>query len=70
MCMSKVSAICSEVSQLPTEERAEVAAYILGGLSDTPYTVSDEEVHRRSAELDSGAVKAISHEEFLKACGR
>ena len=68
--MLKVSQICSEVSQLPSQERAEIAAYILGGLSDTPYTVDDEEVHRRSAELESGEVKAISHEEFLKACGR
>ena len=66
--MLKVSEICNEVSQLPSQERAEVAAYILGGLSDAPYDVDDEEVHRRSAELDSGAVKAISHEEFLKDC--
>ncbi|MGJ8655085.1 MAG: addiction module protein [Akkermansiaceae bacterium] len=68
--MLKVSEICSEVSQLPPQERAEIAAYILEGLSDAPYTVSDDEVHRRSAELNSGEVKAISHEEFLKACGR
>lgn len=68
--MLKVSEICNEVSQLPSQDRAEVAAYILGGLSDNPYTVDADEVHRRSAELDSGEVKAISHEEFLKACGR
>lgn len=37
--------------------------------SRVPLGPDDEEVLRREAELDSGAVKAISHEEFLARAG-
>jgi len=68
--MLKVAEIRDAVAHLPSGERAEIAAFILGGLEETHYWVDDKEVHRRSAELESGEVKALTHEEFLKACGR
>ena len=43
---------------------------LLGSIDDTHYWVEDEEVERRSAELDSGAVVGVSKEEFKRLCGR
>ena len=68
--MSGVTEIRNALAELPSNERAEVAAYILGGLPSPYHDVSDEEVYRRSEELDSGKVKALTHQEFLDACGR
>lgn len=55
---------------LSQPERAQLAVFLLGGLEDTHHWVSDEEVERRSAELDSGEVVGVSLEEFRKLCGR
>jgi hypothetical protein len=68
--MTKVAEICEAVADLPSADRAELAAFLLAGLDNTHYWVEDEEVERRRAELDSGAVKGLTHEDFLKACGR
>ena len=68
--MTKVAEIREAVAVLPSGERAELAAFLLGGLDNTHYWVDDDEVRRRSSELDSGEVKGLTHEEFLKACGR
>ena len=68
--MTKVSEIREAAAELPSGDRAELAAFLLGGLDNTHYAVDDAEVRRRSDELDSGAVKGLTHEEFLKACGR
>jgi hypothetical protein len=56
-------------TELSTPERAELAAFLLGTLDEAHHWVEDEEVSRRSEELDSGAVSGMSREEFNRACG-
>lgn len=56
-------------SELSEPERAELAAYLLGSLDAVHHWVDDEEVMRRSAELDSGAVQGLTREEFTRTCG-
>jgi hypothetical protein len=68
--MTKVAEIREAVVGLSSGDRAELAAFLLGGLDDTHYSVSDEEVQCRREELDSETVKGLTHEEFLEACGR
>jgi hypothetical protein len=68
--MTALAQIRESIVSLSRSERAELAAFLLGGLEDTHHWVDDEEVARRSAELDSGEVEGISREEFRKLCGR
>jgi len=51
--------------QLAESERASLAATLLDTLSAPGTDISDEEVERREAELESGEVMAISHEDFV-----
>jgi hypothetical protein len=44
--------------------------FLLNGLDNTHYWVDDEEVNRRSEEMESGEVQGLSLEEFRAACGR
>ena len=68
--MFEAGEIRDAAAQLPVRERAELAAFLIEGLEDTHYWVDDDEVERRQAELDSGAVRGLSADEFRKACGR
>lgn len=68
--MTALAQIRESVVSLSKPERAELAAFLLGSLEDAHHWVDDEEVARRSAELDSGEVEGISREEFRKLCGR
>jgi putative addiction module component (TIGR02574 family) len=68
--MSQLSEIRQAASKLSTEERAELAVFLLDGLDEVPHHVSDEEVLRRRDELASGTVTGLSREEFRRACGR
>ncbi len=68
--MSTFTEIRESVVSLSKPERAELAILLLGSLDDTHYWVEDEEVDRRSAELDSGAVVGVNKEEFKRHCGR
>lgn len=68
--MMKVAEIRTKAAELPREDRAELAAFLLGGLNDTHHWVDDDEVIRRSEEFDSGIEKGLTQEEFMKACGR
>lgn len=68
--MTALAKIRESVGSLSKPERAELAVFLLGSLEDTHYWVDDEEVARRSAELDSGEVQGLSREEFRKHCGR
>ncbi|MDZ4289817.1 MAG: hypothetical protein U0984_17770 [Prosthecobacter sp.] len=56
----------AEALKLDVRDRAQLAASLLATLPDCDYDVSDEEVFRRDAELESGAVEGISHEEFMR----
>ncbi len=68
--MSSFAQIRESVVSLSKPERAELAVLLLGSLEDTHYSVDDEEVATRSAELDSGEVAGVSKDEFKKLCGR
>lgn len=68
--MSTFSEIRESVVGLSKPERAELAVLLLGSLDDTHYWVDDEEVDRRSAEIDSRAVVGVTKEEFRTLCGR
>ena len=66
--------IQSAVAELSDSERGKLAAWLLHSLP--PHSGKDSstdtlrEAVRRSEELDSGAVKAISSEEFWAAIAR
>jgi hypothetical protein len=68
--MKAFSEIRESVVNLSKPERAELAVLLLGSLEGTHHWVDDEEVERRSAELDSGQTLGVSKEEFMKLCGR
>ncbi len=68
--MSIFAQIRDSAVSLSKPERAELAVLLLGSLENTQYWADDEEVMRRSDELDSGEVVGVSKEEFRKLCGR
>lgn len=68
--MTKVAEIQDAVASLSSRDRAKIATFILEGLDEVHHWVEDEEVLRRAAEFDSGEEKGLTHDEFLKACGR
>jgi len=61
--------VLEEARQLPPEEREWLAELLL--IDDERVSAAevesawDEEIKRRLDEIDSGAVKMVSHEEFL-----
>ena len=67
--MTQIAQVRKAAEELSTPEKAELAAFLLGTLDSVHYWVEDEEVLRRSEELDSGTVKPFTREEFNRACG-
>jgi hypothetical protein len=55
---------------LSESERARLAASLLETLPPPGTDVSDEEVWEREAEMESGHVQPISHEEFVRRVER
>ena len=55
-----------EAKALSRKQRATLVAALLDTLPAPGTDVSDEEVARRERELESGAVAAISHGEFVR----
>ena len=51
---------------LSENERARLAASLLETLPPPDAEASDEEVLQRDADLESGRVQEISHEEFVR----
>jgi hypothetical protein len=68
--MEGIVEIRETAARLSTPERAELAVFLLSSLDDTHHWVDDEEVQRRSQELESGEVQALTQEEFMRAVGR
>lgn len=68
--MSQIAQLREAASQLSSPERAELAAFLLGGLDEPGHRVEDEEVMRRRDELESGVIKGLTLAEFRKECGR
>lgn len=67
--MAQIADVRQAAAELSTPERAELAAYLIDTLDSGYHWVEDAEVARRSEELDSGAVKPFTREEFNRACG-
>lgn len=75
--MSTISELEKEVLALPPTEREHLATAAWESLVTDPGALSDpridpEGIHialERDAELESGAVQAITHAEFLKRTG-
>ena len=68
-----IQEILTTALRLPENDRADLAASLIESL-DQPFdpdaqTAWAEEVRRRLADLDSGAVKAISWDEARQAIG-
>jgi hypothetical protein len=61
-----LSEIEREAADLPERDRARLICKLLDTLPVSESEISDEEVAERERELESGAVEAISHEEFVR----
>ena len=68
--MAPLVALQKQADELSKEDRESLLASLIHGLPGAPEGPDDDEVLRRDAELESGAVKAVSHEEFLRQVGR
>ena len=68
--MVTLSDIQAAADQLSAEERAGLVAHLLAAFPSPPCGADDDEVNQRDLEMDSGAVKPLTHEEFLSAVGR
>ncbi|SMO48410.1 addiction module protein [Gracilimonas mengyeensis] len=66
----KTEEIIALINDLPIKQSAKIATAIIQGLTPTPDPEVEEawmdEVDRRAAEVDSGKVKMIPGEEFMK----
>jgi hypothetical protein len=68
--MSSLIEIQKEADQLSIEERAGLVTHLLASLPSGPLGADEEEADRRDEEMDSGAVKPISHAQFVSEVGR
>lgn len=68
--MTNLIELQKEADQLSEEDRVGLTAHLLATFSSQPLGPDDAEADRRDLELDSGLVKAISHDEFLRQVGR
>ena len=62
----KLQEIKQEARSLSQGERAELVVSLLDTLGGPAEEVSDEEGYRRDAELESGCVEPMLHEEFVR----
>ena len=65
--MVQLADVRKQAKELSEEDRKSLVAYLLHGFTDAPLGSDDDEVARRDARMDSGAVSPISHAEFLVA---
>jgi hypothetical protein len=68
--MVQLADVQKQAAALTPEERQGLLAYLLHDLRGLPEGADDEELMRRDAEMDSGEVTPLSHEEFLSQVGR
>ena len=68
--MATLAEITKEVDKLSFEEKAGLVSHLLDSLPEAPLGADAEEVRRRDEELNSGAIRPISHDQFLAAVGR
>ena len=63
--MATLLEVQNEADQLSHEDRAGLIAHLINSLPNPPQGADDEEVLKREAEMDTGIVQPITHEEFL-----
>jgi hypothetical protein len=68
--MVKLLDVQKQAAELSFEEKEGLLAYLIHELPNPVTGPDDAEVLRREETMDSGEVKPISHEEFLKQVGR
>lgn len=62
----KLQEIEQEALGLSERERAELVLSLMSTLAAPEAIISDEEVVRRDAELETGSVQPMLHEEFVR----
>ena len=62
----KLQEIEQEALGLTERERAELVLSLMSTLTAPEANISDEEVLRRDAELETGSVESMPHEEFVR----
>ena len=65
-----IAEVEKEALVLPEQARARLVASLLTTLPPVDTTISDEEVSKRDAELNTGQTEEISHGEFLRRVER
>ncbi len=68
--MASLAEVQEQAAELTGEERESLLAYLIHSLRDAPLGPDDDEVKRREEEMETGAVKGLTHGEFLKQVGR
>ncbi len=68
--MATLIEVQKEADCLTIEEKSGLIAHLLDSFPDAPTGPDDEEIARRIAEMDSGEVVPITHEQFLAEMGR
>jgi hypothetical protein len=68
--MVRLADIQKQATELSEEDQKGLVAFLLHRFSNVPPGPDDDEVNRRDAEMDFGAVKPITHQEFLAQVGR
>jgi len=59
-----------QADELSPEDREGLLSYLIHRLPGAPDGSDDIEVLRREGEMDSGEVKPLTQDEFLKQVGR
>lgn len=59
-----------KTQSLDDSEKGILAEELLQSIAPSDYSVTDEEVHERARQLESGEVEGITFEELKKRLGR
>jgi hypothetical protein len=68
--MATLTDVQTEADGLTLEEKAGLIARLLDSFPNVSAGPDDEEVAKRVAEMDSGEVVPLTHEQFLSEMGR
>jgi hypothetical protein len=66
----KLADVQRQADSLSLEDRNGLLAYLIERIPDFPPAANEEELECRDAEMDSGEVTPISHQDFLARVGR
>jgi hypothetical protein len=68
--MSDLLDVQRSAEALSVKERKGLIAHLIETLPGAPLGPADDEVSWREADLESGKVRALSHDEFVEQSGR